>query len=67
MMMLIEEINHNLQDNELMRENIHEQLMKFFPEEEPVVLEEIVVPEVLDEETDDGGSSKYSHLYYIIY
>ncbi|KAF9424735.1 hypothetical protein HW555_000036 [Spodoptera exigua] len=33
------------QDNDLMRGHIHEHVMKYFPEEEPVVLEEIVVHE----------------------
>ncbi|XP_075981627.1 dynein heavy chain at 89D [Anticarsia gemmatalis] len=35
----------NMQDNELMRHHIQEQVAKFFPEDEPVVLEEIVVAE----------------------
>lgn len=28
-----------------MRVHIHEQIVKYFPEDEPVVLEEVVVPE----------------------
>ncbi|XP_063540762.1 dynein axonemal heavy chain 10 [Cydia strobilella] len=42
----------NMQDNELMRTHMKEHIVKYFPEEEPVVLEEIVVPdeEVKEEE-----------------
>ncbi|PZC71734.1 hypothetical protein B5X24_HaOG212562 [Helicoverpa armigera] len=35
----------SVQDNDLMRGHIHEHVIKYFPEEEPVVLEEIVIPE----------------------
>ncbi|XP_049877279.1 dynein axonemal heavy chain 10 [Pectinophora gossypiella] len=40
-------------DNDLMREHIHTHIVKYFPEAEPVVLEEIVIPEeeeVVEEE-----------------
>ncbi|XP_028177563.1 dynein heavy chain 10, axonemal, partial [Ostrinia furnacalis] len=48
----------NVQDNELMRGHIQEHIVKYFPEEEPVVLEEIVVAEedlVVEEEEDEFG------------
>lgn len=32
-----------------MKEHIHELVVKYFPEEEPVVLEEVVVPEEVEE------------------
>ncbi|KPJ04007.1 Dynein heavy chain 10, axonemal [Papilio xuthus] len=35
----------NQQENELMRSHVQEHIVKYFPEAEPVVLEEIVVPE----------------------
>lgn len=34
-----------VQDNELMQSHMREHIVKYFPEEEPVVLEEIVLPE----------------------
>ncbi|XP_026741363.1 dynein heavy chain 10, axonemal [Trichoplusia ni] len=47
------------QDNDLMRGYIQEHVVKYFPEEEPVVLEEIVIPEeeekVEEEEVDEFG------------
>lgn len=41
-----------------MKEHIHELVVQYFPEEEPVVLEEIVVPE----ETDEGGDVEEEEL-----
>ncbi|KAM3960300.1 LOW QUALITY PROTEIN: dynein heavy chain at 89D [Aphomia sociella] len=47
----------NTQDNDLMRVYIQEHVVKYFPEEEPVVLEEIVLPEeeekAIEEEEDE--------------
>lgn len=42
-----------------MREHIHEHVVKYFPEAEPVVLEEIVVPEEEPkfEEEEDGKTN----------
>ncbi|CAB3257120.1 unnamed protein product [Arctia plantaginis] len=49
----------SVQDNELMRSHIREQTVKYFPEDEPVVLEEIVVTEddvkVEEPELDEYG------------
>ncbi|VVD00171.1 unnamed protein product [Leptidea sinapis] len=48
----------NTQDNDLMMGHIQEHVVKYFPEEEPVVLEEIVVPEEearVEEEEDEYG------------
>lgn len=53
------------QDNELMQNHIQEHIAKYFPEEEPVVLEEIVVPEeepVVEEE--DGNILNKILMYF---
>lgn len=44
-----------------MHSHIHEHIVKYFPEDEPVVLEEIVVPEEEEkhpEEEEDEGETK---------
>ncbi|XP_059059014.1 dynein axonemal heavy chain 10 [Achroia grisella] len=43
----------NTQDIDLMRVHIQEHVVKYFPEEEPIVLEEIVVPEEEEKPADD--------------
>ncbi|XP_041985040.1 dynein axonemal heavy chain 10 [Aricia agestis] len=52
------------QDNELMRGYIQEHVVKYFPEDEPVVLEEIVVPEEIlpEEEEDEFGIESKSKM-----
>ncbi|XP_068620608.1 LOW QUALITY PROTEIN: dynein axonemal heavy chain 10 [Battus philenor] len=52
----------SVEENELMRGHIQEHVVKYFPEEEPAVLEEIVVPEEedkgLEEEEEDEFAEK---------
>ncbi|KAJ0174233.1 hypothetical protein K1T71_010379 [Dendrolimus kikuchii] len=43
----------NTQDKDLMRGHIQEHIVKYFPEEEPVVLEEIVIPEEDEKAVDE--------------
>ncbi|XP_028025407.1 dynein heavy chain 10, axonemal [Bombyx mandarina] len=51
----------NQQDNELMRGHIQEHVARYFPEDEPVVLEEIVIPEEeekIPEEEDEFATAE---------
>ncbi|KOB71862.1 putative Ciliary dynein heavy chain, partial [Operophtera brumata] len=46
----------NMTDNEIMQVHMHENIVKFFPEDEPVVLEEIVLTEEdMVDEVDEFG------------
>lgn len=47
-----------------MREHIQEHIIKYFPEDEPVVLEEIVIPEDEDKAgEEEDGKFRISEFY----